>query len=51
MVNKEGVDQLFYTDDPEEAFQYLRKFILSGKLLLRDRHIHKSVREVQPPKD
>ncbi|KAL8273591.1 hypothetical protein Esti_002413 [Eimeria stiedai] len=44
MMDAEERDSMFFTDDVEEAFQYLREVFVSGKLLLRDRHVHKSMR-------
>eukprot|EP00922_Rhytidocystis_sp_ex-Travisia-forbesii_P061129 GHVS01090641.1.p1 GENE.GHVS01090641.1~~GHVS01090641.1.p1 ORF type:complete len:403 (+),score=32.88 GHVS01090641.1:85-1293(+) len=42
-------DQVFCTDSPEEAFQYIRNHILSDKLLLKQTHVHKSNRGAAAP--
>lgn len=41
-INPEDRDQMFLTDSPEEAFNHIKNHFLSGKLLLREKHIHKS---------
>lgn len=44
MVDSAERDGLFFTDDVEEAFQYLRDVLISGKLLLGSRDVHKSMK-------
>ncbi|KAL8447104.1 hypothetical protein Emed_004580 [Eimeria media] len=44
MMDSSDRDSMFFTDDVDEAFSYLREIFVSGKLLLRDRHVHKSMR-------
>ncbi|PFH37209.1 hypothetical protein BESB_036670 [Besnoitia besnoiti] len=41
-------DQLFYTDDENEAFDYLKQFLLDDKLVLGNQYVHKSLRHVTP---
>jgi len=43
-ISDKDRDQLFITDDPEEAVEYIKQYILADKLILGDSHIHKSNR-------
>eukprot|EP00922_Rhytidocystis_sp_ex-Travisia-forbesii_P061131 GHVS01090643.1.p1 GENE.GHVS01090643.1~~GHVS01090643.1.p1 ORF type:complete len:413 (+),score=19.61 GHVS01090643.1:99-1337(+) len=42
-------DQVYFTDSPEDAFQYIKNHILSDKLLLKKTHVHKSNRGILSP--
>ncbi|CBZ54634.1 putative lysine decarboxylase domain-containing protein [Neospora caninum Liverpool] len=44
VVAEKDRDQLFYTDDETEAFEYLKQFLLTDKLVLGDHYVHKSLR-------
>lgn len=44
MVSEKDREQLFYTDDEDEAFNYLKKFLLHDKLVLGSQYVHKSLR-------
>eukprot|EP00921_Rhytidocystis_pertsovi_P004376 GHVQ01007631.1.p1 GENE.GHVQ01007631.1~~GHVQ01007631.1.p1 ORF type:complete len:478 (-),score=62.58 GHVQ01007631.1:674-1984(-) len=45
-ITERDRDQMFYTDDPDEAFEYIKNHILADKLLLKEKYVHKSR---QPP--
>ena len=44
LVDSAEVEKVFFTDEVEEAFNYLKQQITSGRLLLGDAHVHKSMR-------
>ncbi|KAF8822233.1 lysine decarboxylase family protein [Cardiosporidium cionae] len=44
-ISERDRSQLFFTDDPAEAFNYIKEHILSDKLILGDSHVHKSIRD------
>lgn len=44
MVGAKDRDNIFFTDDVDEAFAYLRDVLVSRKLLLGGTHFHKSMR-------
>ncbi|EPR60268.1 lysine decarboxylase family protein [Toxoplasma gondii GT1] len=48
VVSEKDRDQLFYTDDENEAFEYLKQFLLNDKLVLGDQYVHKSLRHAAP---
>ncbi|PFH36753.1 lysine decarboxylase family protein [Besnoitia besnoiti] len=45
MISECDRDQLFLTDDEDEAFEYLRSFLLQDKLVLGEGYVHKSLRK------
>lgn len=44
VVSEKDRQQLFYTDDEYEAFNYLKNFLLQDKLVLGSHYVHKSLR-------
>lgn len=44
-ISESDRDQLFVTDDEEEAFVYLRSCLLQDRLVLGDNYVHKSLRK------
>ncbi|PHJ19000.1 lysine decarboxylase family protein [Cystoisospora suis] len=44
VVSEKDRQQLFYTDDEDEAFNYLKNFLLQDKLVLGSHYVHKSLR-------
>lgn len=44
MFDATDTEKIFFTDDVEAAFSYLRDVLVSGKLLLGGTHFHKSMR-------
>eukprot|EP00922_Rhytidocystis_sp_ex-Travisia-forbesii_P061130 GHVS01090642.1.p1 GENE.GHVS01090642.1~~GHVS01090642.1.p1 ORF type:complete len:413 (+),score=32.62 GHVS01090642.1:2-1240(+) len=48
-ITERDRDQVYCTDSAEEAFHYIKNHILSGKLLLKETHVHKSNRGTLSP--
>ncbi|KAL8439368.1 hypothetical protein Efla_003051 [Eimeria flavescens] len=48
MMDASDRDSMFITDEVDEAFEHLRQTFVTGKLLLRDRQVHKSMRGSRP---
>ncbi|KAF8822505.1 lysine decarboxylase family protein [Cardiosporidium cionae] len=46
-ISERDRNQLFFTDEPLDAFNYIKEHILSDKLILGDTHVHKSIRNSQ----
>ena len=48
MVDGREIENIFFADDVEEAFHYIRDILVSGRLLLGGAHVHKSMRSLLP---